>query len=296
MKRPLFISVIYSSFASIAEAQAPSSPFLLGGEYQLEADVDDGGSFTRAVVETRVSAPLFIGEDSLVALSVSYQFESFNFNGFLDDPWGDLNRTDISLVGKQDFASGWSWIAAAFIGADNENDADFDDSLTGGGALLAYYEFNDRLTLGLGLRVKSNLDDNLSILPFPIIDWEFAENWSVTTVPPDGFSVGPGVSLQWDAREDLTLALAFQYQSDETRLADNAPAGFEERIDGLGEFRQGRAALVAAYEFSENLNFTAHVGLTLAGEIEISDDQGDKLEESDFDTSLVFGFEGSYSF
>ena len=296
MYRSLSIACVCGALPPIAQAQSIPSPFLIGGEYQLEADTDEGGSFSRAVAQSRVSAPLWLGEDSLLAVSVGYQFESFNFDGFADDPWSDLNRTKIALVAKQDLTSSWSWIALAFVEADNENGADFNESITGGAVGLALYRFSDTLKFGLGLRVSGNLEDDVSIIPIPIIDWDFAENWTFTTTPPDGFSVGPGVSVRWEGLDDLSLSLVYQYQSDSHRLADSAPTGFENRINGVGEFRQSRVAVVATYHFTEHLSLTGHAGLTFGGEIELNDDEGETLEKNDFDSSLVFGFEGSWNF
>ena len=296
MKSFFLIPCICGAFSAAALAQSIPSPFLLGGEYQLEADTDDGGSFSRAVAGARVSAPLYLGEDFFVALTVAHQFESFDFDGFADDPWDELHRTSIGIAGQQKLANGWSWIALAAIDADYESGADIGRSITGGVVTGAWYEFNDTLKLGLGVSASSRLERKISVIPFPIIDWDFAENWAFTTAPPDGFNTGPGVSIRWDGLEDFRLSLVYQFQSDRQRLDDSAAVGFGDRIDGVGEFRQSRVALVGTYLFDENLSLSAHAGVAFGGEIEIRDSDGDSLDENDFDSSLVFGIEGTWSF
>ena len=295
----IFRSVLLSAVcgtAPLAHAQSVPAPFLLGGEYQTEADVDDGGSFSRQVARARASAPLYTGEDAFLALSVGYQFESFEFDDLADDPWGDINRTRVGLIAKQDLNNGWSWLALPFFQSNGENDSDFGDSITVGTLALAWYKLSDTLTLGLGGGISGNLEDSVSVFPILVINWEFAPNWTLTTVPPDGFRLGPGASLRWDFREDVSFSLVYQYQSDQQRLDDTASAGFAERIDGIGELRQHRVALTSTYHFTDHLSLTGHIGLALGGEIEIQNSSGRELEKSDFDSTLVFGFEGSWNF
>ena len=144
----------------------------------------------------------------------------------------------------------------------------------------------------MGAGFRTSLEDDTSIFPIIVIDWQFAENWSLSTIPPRGFRFGPGVNLRWDARDDLKLSLVYQYQSDQQRLDEDSLSS----PNGVGEFSQNRVSLAATYHFTKNLSVTGHLGLTFGGEIELQDSSGDTLSESDFDTSLVFGLEGSLSF
>ena len=292
MHRPAFISAACLSLAPLVHAQTTPAPFLLGGEYQLSSDIDEGGSFSRSVARARVSAPIFLGEDSFVGITAGHQFESFEFDDLLADPWEEIHRSRIGLVVTQDLANGWSWLALPYVAANSESGADFGDSITFGALGAAWYKLSDTLSLGLGVGFSTKLEDDASIFPIFVINWEFAPNWTLTTVPPDGFRLGPGVSLRWDKCDDFSLALIYQYQSDEHRLDEDSDAV----PDGIGELRQHRVALAGTYNFTEHLSLTAHAGFTLGGEIEIQDSSGDELAESDFDTSLVFGLEGSWNF
>ena len=272
-------------------AVAPA-PFLLGGEYQLSSDIDGGSSFSRAVARTRISAPLFLGEDTIVGLSAGYQYESFQFDDLAPEPWNEIHRTRLGLVAKQDLANGWSWIALPWIGSNRESGADWGESFTYGGIGAAWYRVSDTLSLGLGAGFSTQLEDDSSVFPIVVIDWKFAENWTLSTLPPEGFRIGPGVSLRWDTRDDLSLSLIYQYQSDQQRLDENSATA----LDGIGELRQQRIALAATYKVNDNLSLTGHAGFTFGGQIELQDSSGDTLSERDFDSSLVFGLEGSWRF
>lgn len=272
--------------------QIAPPPFLLGGEYQTTADLDGGGDFSRAVARARISAPLYLGEDTIVGLGGSYQFESFQFDNPAPDLWSEIHRARLAIVAKGDLDNNWSWLAIPWISTDAENGADFGESLSYGGLGAAWYKFNDKLSLGVGAGFSTRLEDDASVFPVIVLDWEFAENWTLSTVPPEGFRIGPGVSLRWNAFEQLSLAAIYQYQSDRHRLDERSLTA----ANGLGEIRQHRAALAATYRFNDNLSLTGHAGFTFGGALELQNEAGNTLSEQDFDSSLVFGFEGSWRF
>ena len=130
------------ALAPLAQAQFSPPPFLLGGEYQLDSDVDGGGSFSRAVARARVSVPLFLGEDTIVGLGTSYQFESYQFDNLAPAPWDDIHRFRIGLVAKQELANGWSWLALPFVSSDAESGAEQSESFLFGGLGAAWYRIS----------------------------------------------------------------------------------------------------------------------------------------------------------
>ncbi len=280
------------ALAPFAQAQLAPPPFLLGGEYQLSSDLDEGGDFSKSLVRARASAPLYLGEDTIIGLSASYQFESYQFGGTGGvDPWGEIHRSRIALVAKQDLANGWSWLALPFISSNAESGADWGESLSFGGIGAAWYRWSDTFSIGLGAGFSTRLEEDTAVFPLLVIDWQFAENWSLTTIPPEGLPVGPGVSLRWEIRDDFSLALVYQYLNEQQRLDEDSATP-----DGIGELRQSRVALAATYRLNQNFNVTAHAGLTFGGELELQDSSGDTLNESDFDSSLILGLEGSLRF
>lgn len=289
---PLLLPALLVLSATLAHAQLAPPPFLLGGEYQLSSDIDGGGSFSRSVVRGRVSAPLYLGEDTIVGLSAGYTFESYDFDDLTPEPWGEIHRARLALVAKGDLANDWSWLVLPWVAANAESGADWGESLTYGGIAAAWYQWGDTLALGVGAGFGTRLEDDASFFPILVVNWEFAPDWTLSTIPPEGFQVGPGVNLRWDARDDLSLLLVYHYQGDQQRLDEDSLAA----ANGVGELRQHRIALGATYRWSENLNFTAHAGLTFGGEIELQNQSGDTLNEGDFDSSLVFGLEGSLRF
>lgn len=292
MQKRLLIAVLTLPLTQVLQAQLAPPPFLLGGEYQLPSDLDGGGSFSRATIRGRVSAPLYLGEDTIVALGGSLQFDSFQFDDLPQDPWSEIYRSRIALVAKQNFGENWTWLAIPWVATDRESGADWGDSLTFGGITAAWYRISNSLSIGLGAGFASRLEDNIAAFPILVIDWKLTESLTFSTIPPEGFRVGPGINLRWDTHDNLSLTLVYQYQGDQHRLDENSPSS----PNGIGEFRQSRAALAASYRFNENLSLTGHISLAFQGNLELQNEDGDILSERDFDSSLVFGLEGSWRF
>ncbi|MDQ8191514.1 DUF6268 family outer membrane beta-barrel protein [Roseibacillus persicicus] len=290
LRTALFASLLTSLTA--AHGQLAPAPFLLGGEHQLSSDLDGGGSFSRSSVRTRLSAPLFLGEDTIIGVSGSYRFDSFEFDDRTTEPWGDIHRARIGLIAKQDLANDWTWLALSYVGTNAESGADWGESLRYGGLGAAWYRYSDNLSIGLGAGFSTQLEDDLSVFPILVLDWQITDTLTLSTIPPEGFNLGPGATLRWDLRDDLSLSLVYLYQRDQQRLDEDSLAA----ANGVGETRQSRVALAATYRFSENFSLTGHLGMTIGGELELQNESGDTLTEEDYDSSLVFGLEGSLRF
>lgn len=278
--------------APFASAQFAPAPFAIAGEHQLSSDLDGGGSFTRSSARIRLSAPLYLGDETIVGISGGYSYDLFDFSGTGTDPWANINRARLGMVAKSDFGDGWSWIALPFVSMDGEEGADWNDSLTFGALGGAWYRYSDRLSIGLGAGFGTRLEDDSFAFPILFLDWKLTEDLTLTTMPPEGLRPGPGASLRWDVREELSIAFIYQFQSDQQRLVEDSLAA----AGGVGEYRQQRVAVAATYRPTKNLSLTAHVGYGFGGAIEIFDSSGDSLSERDFDGSLVFGFEGGFRF
>lgn len=278
--------------ASFASAQFAPAPFAIAGEHQLSSDGEGGGSFSRSSARIRLSAPLYLGGDTIVGLSGGYSYDYFDFSGMATDPWENLNRTRLGLFAKSDFGDGWSWLALPFVSMDGEEGADWNESLTFGALGGAWYRYSDRLSIGLGAGLGTQLEDDFFAFPILFLDWKLADKLTLTTMPPEGLRPGPGATLRWDVRDELSLAFIYQFQNDQQRLAEDSLAA----AGGVGEYRQHRLAVAATYRPTKNFSLTAHAGFGFGGAIEVFDSAGDTVSEQDFDGSLVFGFEGGLRF
>ena len=271
------------------------APFLLGANYQLPSDLDDGSELSRASFRANVSVPFHRSDSLFLGGTLSYQFDSYDFsdNGILADPWGDIQRARFSLVGKGEFSSNWSWLFLPNFGFNQESGALLEDSFSFGAIGAAWSRLNDALTIGGGFVTNYNLEDKFFAFPILVIDWNITETLSFTTMPPPGLQPSPSASLNWQASPQLTLSLIYQYQIEQQRLSDSVSARVP---NGIGELRQHRLALSAGFHLTEYIELIAHGGYSLGGTLELLDPNGREVERQDLEGAAFFGVEANYRF
>jgi hypothetical protein len=78
-----------------------------------------------------------------------------------------------------------------------EKEADFDNALTGGGFAGFFYRYGDRLTIGPGIGVLTQLEDSPRVIPILIINWKITDTLSLNTGRGIGATLGPGLTFDW---------------------------------------------------------------------------------------------------
>ena len=131
------------------------------------------------------------------------------------------------------------------------------------------YGLSEHLSLGLGLLVRSRLEDNGQVLPIPSLDWQFAEKWNLST--HTGVS-GTGLTLSYKPFEQLTLSLDGSYSSREYRLDDSGAAP-----KGVARDLRVPVTFAAAWNFSRQVAVTANVGLNAYQEYTLIDNNSNDL-------------------
>ena len=108
-----------------------------------------------------------------------------------------------------------------------ESGADTGDATTGGGFAGFSYRFSDRLTIGPGIGVISQIEDSASVFPVLIIDWKISDSLSFSTGRGLGATLGPGLILNWEPYSKWTFSLGGRYERLRFRLDNDriAPKG-----------------------------------------------------------------------
>ncbi len=170
-----------------------------------------------------------------------------------------------------------SWFVGGGIGFSGETHADFGDSfdwLAMGGV---QYKQSDTLSLGIGVAVKSRLEDDVLVIPLPRISWQISDQWSLN-------SQRAGVKLSYKHSDALSYGLWGEYRSDSFRL-DNTHAAAPE---GMGTHRRFPVAMFAQYTPSDRVSIEGSVGAALGGELEFLDTNGNDVSKQNIDPG-VFG-------
>jgi len=204
---------------------------------------------------TTGSSPLIGGTSELVDEVTAFD-ASWDFTLPLDDEW-----------------SLWGGVGALVSG---ESGADFGDMLNVGGRFGVAWRASEDLALGFGAYVREDAAEGVEVLPIFLVDWRFAEDWTLTLG-------GSQTELAWTPSDDLRLAafLAFElrlYALDDDAVVANG--GFNEDRYVLG--------LAADWRPGNDMLLRGAIGAVVSQEFDVEDTDGDDVVSIEGDsTGLV---------
>jgi hypothetical protein len=280
-----------------AEPETKWSTFIRGGYvYQAETDMDNSnGSFTadRFFVQPGITyAP---DHSHSYSLAVGYGYDGYDFEGERGfaaiQPWGDIHSLSLSASIRINKGSHWSFFMVPTIRTTGENGADTNDSLTGGGFAGFAYRVSERLTIGPGIGVITQIEDDASIFPVLIINWKITDRLSLETGQGLGATLGPGISLDWKATEKFHFTLGGRYEKLRFRLDDKT-----ETPNGIGQDESFPVFGGITYNFSSDGRVSLIGGVETAGELQLEDQHGRVIEKQDYERAPFFGFSFYYRF
>jgi hypothetical protein len=295
----LHILLAHLSFGQ--EPPGPNSPkekpgtklstFIRGGYvYQFDTDMDNSnGSFTtdRFFVQPGIKySPDYTRSYSF---AFGYGYDGYDFtgeNGFgALRPWDDIHSFRLSAPIRLTKGQNWSYFVVPTIRFTGESDADFGDSLTGGGFAGFAYRFNERLTIGPGIGIVTQIEDDASIFPVLIINWKITNTLSLETGRGLGATLGPGISLNWRMTEQWNLTLGGRYEKLRFRLDDQA-----ETPNGIGQDKSFPVFGGVTYKINSSARISLIGGFETSGELQLEDHAGNVLEQQDYESAAFLGF------
>lgn len=258
--------------------------------YQSETDLDGGGSFSvsRGVVGAGVNYGT--GFQNSVGLSISAGRTVFDFSD-RNDLWGGIDEFSISAPVSFGVGDSVTALVIPTLRYSGENGVSWNDGQTGGVIVGAAWRVSDTLTVGPGLGAITTLDDDVSVFPFLLIDWEITDRVNLSTGRGLGASRGPGLTLSYEVSESLSLGVAGRYEDVEFRLDDDGVAP-----GGIGRDRV--MPLVATLDWNPNagISVSAFAGMSFSGNLELKDSNGRKVEDRDYDAAPIFGASAAFTF
>lgn len=263
------------------------------GEYVFKTDLDDDEgkvSVARGGGVLEVDAP--IGQRSRLSFTLQTEYSSYSFDdaqGFaqgFEEPWGDVLEHSLGVVFTTQPAERWSYILGGGIRSSYEEGAEFDDSLTGHGIAGFNYKFSDSFNAGLGVAVRTQIEDDVSVFPFVLIDWRINERWRL-----NGKAGGAGVVLSYQATEQLSFGLEGDYQSRSFRLSDDGPAP-----EGVGIDERFQLVLAANWRAAEQIRLRAWAGANLYERYDLLDRNGVQVTDRQADPTPLVGLELRFDF
>lgn len=291
----LFLLLPLSAEAQQGEgdsARFPSagwSSFVRGGVVQqLDTDLSEQGSFdaTRLAVQGGVSYAW--DYRTSVSLSLGYSYDGYSFSGEAPtagfSPWGDVNTLSLGLPMRWGMGEQWSAFLVPTIRATGEQGSSLSDSVTGGGFTGAAYRFSDKLIIGPGIGVISQIEESATVFPILIIDWKITDTLSLETGSGLGATLGPGLVLNYQVTPSWRLSLGGRYEKLRFRLDEDGPVP-----DGIGEDRSFPLFIGCTYNFSRQNSISLIGGIETGGDLRLEDKDGNLIKEESYDTGGFLG-------
>lgn len=282
--------------APAAERPRPEASLYFNLQHDFAAEFDDAPgdvSITRAGLGLDVSIPFDDRQRLVVAFYnelSNYEFDdATSIAGVTGEPWDNVLEHYLGLTYRTSINDQWRVFVGGTLDSSYETGADFGDSLTFGAQLGATYSANDNVTIGLGVLVSSRLEDDVLVVPFPIINWTISEKWSLHT----GRSHGRGLraELAFSPIEQLTLALGAGVEAREFRLEDTGPIP-----DGVARDWRVPVSLVARWDFSKQVSIHAEVGADVFTNYTVDDASGNELDDVDGNAAVFAGVGATFNF
>ena len=139
--------------------------FQIGYLHQFDTDMDNSGSFSVNRANVRAGVSRVFDRNRITGLSFGYGYDGYDFSDTAADPWSDIHSLSLALPVRWALADSWDLFLIPTIRSSGESGSSFTDSLSGGGLAGVSYRFGDRLTLGPGFGVLSQIEDDVSVFP-----------------------------------------------------------------------------------------------------------------------------------
>ena len=266
-----------------------------GAVHRFDAALSSDGDFERDTYLLRFSATRQWSPALRAGLSLSYEQDDYSFDLAADRtaaaPWGTIRTLGLSLPLRYRASDRWSVFAIPRLRYAAEEDASLGDGREAGLLAGAAYRLSDRLSIGPGLGVFSEIGSGTDVFPILLVDWKISDTLSLETGRGLAASRGPGVTLRWTPPGSWSFGLAARYEKRRFRLDDTGEAP-----DGIGQDKAVPIALTAAYTPNERVKISLLAGAEFAGNLRLETAQGRKISSTDYDPAAFAGAVVSVTF
>lgn len=253
--------------------------------YQGSADLDQGGDFSASRVFLRTGALRRFDDGGFAGVLVSYGQFSYDFGRSDNRPWEDIRDVRLTVPLRFSLDDGPSVFLSPQLRWDYEQGASASDGFTYGVFAGLSWELGPNLRLGPAFGVFSEVGTNdLEVFPAVLVDWRFADRWTLGTGSGLGATQGPGVSLQYEMSDDVTLGMAVRSESLRFQLDDDGLAP-----GGVGEDSSIPVVLSVQYEPNPGISLTAFAGAEFNGELTLENASGRTVSEQGYETAPIAG-------
>ena len=263
--------------------------FMRGGAaHQFETELDDGGDFRVNRLFLQGGARYAPDYQRSVSLALGVGFDGYDFSGDRGiaalSPWETVHTVRISAPLRWGIGREWTVFVIPTVRSSAESGASLGDSVSGGGFTGFSYRFGDRLTIGPGIGVMTEIEDSPDIFPLLLIDWKITDRLRLETGRGLGATQGPGLFLRWKASEKWDVSFGGRYEKLRFRLDREGVAP-----DGVGSDRSFPLFCGATYRFTPRSEASLVGGMALGGELRLEDENGNRITEEEYGKAGFLG-------
>lgn len=261
------------------------------GELDFNADFDKGtGDLTVTRFGLGIGSSIPADARGQLQLGIDYEFSHYSFGSTTvlagtSTPWEDIHREEFTATYSRQQSQQLAWFIGGSIGASGEDGASFSDSLFESGFGGVRYAFSESFVVGLGVAVRTQIEDSLLFVPLPMVNWKIADQWTLSS------GSRPGLKLSYTPWENWTFALSGEYQFRDFRLDEHGPIP-----NGVGRETRFPVELSVGYAAGKQITLEAGLGYSFAQNLEVLNSSGNKIADQDLKGSLMFRFELGYRF
>lgn len=258
-------------------------------EYGFDADLDGGGKFDINRFSISGDYKKDLNRKLNFTLDTSYNLTDYNFSGENGlaglNPWNKIHRAVVGFRLNYQISRKWGIGAGPFVRFSGESGADFGDSLTYGGTVGFLYTPNRNFFAGAGVFVSSRIEDNVLVVPGLLFNWQVNEKLRLSSLLTGvRTELGPRVQLAYDIGNGFSTGFSVGYEFQRFRLDDDGVA-----IDGVGDIKVLPVWGSLYYDINRMLRLAFYSGVGFLGEIELEDNDGNRIIKDDFDPLVFVG-------
>jgi len=258
-------------------------------DHEFETDIDSGGTLSVTRGHAELGALYMKSPRDSIGIAVRYGQHAYDFGGTAGfgglQPWEDIRETVIAVPYRLGIGADWDLMAIASMQGFAESGTSWDEGVPASGILAMSYRVSDDLKVGGGLGVSSQIEDDVSVFPFLLLDWQITETLALATRGAGRAVDGPQAVLSWQADPMWSLGLGAGHETLRFRLDDSGVAP-----GGVGE-EEAYPVFASLTYGKERGGFQAFVfgGYKLAGELTLEDRNGVFVAGSDYENSPFLG-------
>jgi len=298
-----FLSFPSAAFCMAGLASAAQTPFDIppslvfvtaGARHDLGTDLEESGDVSVTRTRATIGFHRRLDDDWVLRGQVGAEHANYDWSSdalFLgtNDPWSEIWKVGagVQLIRKID--EHWS-VEGSFTAASTaETDADLEESIDYRLRFAGAWRRDEDLTLGLQITAATHLEDSTLVLPFPTVDWRFAERWRLVSDIGDVIE-GPSVGVHRTFSDQFDLGVLAVGVYNDARL-DDGPVP-----DGVLRETRIAAGIEANWKPRLGIEVSFLAGYEVWGEMQVDDADGDEIETTSVDPAPLFGLSVQIAF